>query len=110
MPVMAILVPDVIEFWNKLHHKWIKLFGSDLSSIDKLFGIINDEDDWLLKNQILLMARRYICICKYRESPLSVRVFDILMRDTARLEETLARQRGNLGVHYMKWDKAGIYT
>ena len=102
--------PDVIEFWNKLHHKWIKLIGSDLSSIDKLFGIINDEDDWLLKNQILLMARRYICICKYRESPLSVRVFDILMRDTARLEETLARQRGNLGVHYMKWDKAGIYT
>ena len=36
------------------------------------------------------------------------------MGDTARLEETLARQRGNLGVHsgvhYMKWDKAGIYT
>ena len=25
-------------------------------------------------------------------------------------EMTLARQRGNLGVHYMKWDKAGIYT
>ena len=101
--------PDVIVFWNKLHNKWINLFGSELSSTDKLFGIIiNDEDDWLLKNQILLMARRYIYICKYRGSPLSLRVFESLMRETARLEETLARQRGNLAVHYMKWDKANI--
>ena len=102
--------PEVIIFWNELKRKWHVLFD-EITNVEKLFGILNhDDEDWILKNQILLVARRYICICKYRGSPLSISVFDILLRDTARLEETLARQKGSLGFHYRKWDKAGIYT
>lgn len=102
----------MIVFWNELKHKWGQLYRNNLTVTDKLFGIYingDDNDDWLLKNQILLTARRYIYICRYRGAPLSIGVFDLLLRDTARLEETLARQRESLEFHYRKWDKTGIY-
>ena len=102
--------PDVMEFWHSFQRKWNGLFDG-ISDIEKLFGILDsDIDDWQMKNQLLLIARRYICNCRYNGSPLSVRVFDILLRDTARLEETLASQRDKLEIHFQKWANAGIYT
>ena len=103
--------PGVISFWNDLRARWSAVFDT-ITNFEKMFGILNQHNDeeWMLKNQILLVARRYIYISRHKGSPLSIDVFDLLLRDTARIEETLARQKGNLGFHYMKWEKTGIYT
>ena len=60
-----------------------------------------------LKNHLLLIAKRYIYISRCKGSPLSVNVFNILLKDTARLEEIIARQKGKLEFHYKKWSAAG---
>ena len=102
--------PEVKIFWEEVIRKWNFLF-EQVSNIEKLFGILDyDIDDYQMKNQILLTVRRYICMCKYRESSLSITVFNILLKDTARLEEELAKQRGSLGIHYQKWEKSEIYN
>ena len=65
-------------------------------------------DDWQMKNQLLLIARRSICMSKYRESPLSFGVFKLILKDTARLEEVLAGQKDKLEFHFQKWANIDI--
>ena len=109
MDHMLVECPKVNEFWMEFVER-SNLFHS-LSRNDKLFGIWDvNSDDLQMKNQLLLIARRYICTSKYRESPLSYGVFKILLKDTARLEEILAGQRDKLEIHFQKWANIDIYT
>ena len=93
--------------WSSFISQWNFIFH-DISDDEKLFGIIDEKsENWELKNHLLLIAKRYIYIARCKGSPLSVRVFNILLKDTARLEEIIARQKGKLVFHYKKWSAAG---
>jgi len=97
--------PKVNDFWLEFLVNWNFLFCS-LTPNEKLFGI--DDDNCKLKNQLLMIARRFIYICRCRGSTLSVRAFNNVVRDTIRLEEIIARQRGKLDLHYEKWALIGV--
>ena len=61
---------EVNMFWEKFRLFWNVIFPN-LSSNDKPFGILNDDsENWRLKNQLLLSARRYIFIGRCRGSSL----------------------------------------
>ena len=48
-----------------------------------LFGILGDDNEnWRLKNQLLLSAKRFIFIGKCRGSPLSIDAFNTLLKST----------------------------
>ena len=99
---MIVECPKVNEFWLEFV-EGSNMFNN-LSRNDKLFGILEmKSDNWQMKNQLLLIARRYICMSKYRESPLLFGVFKLILKDTARLEEVLAGQKDKLEFHYQKW-------
>ena len=95
---------NVVEkFWSSFISQWDFIFH-DISDDEKLFGIIDEKsENWELKNHLLLIAKRYIYIDRCKGSTLSVRVFNVLLKDTARLEEIIARQKGKLVFHYKKW-------
>ena len=108
MDHMIVECPKVNEFWLEVVER-SNMFHN-LSRNEKLFGILEmTSDDWQMKNQFLLIARRYICMSKYRESPLSVGVFKLILKDTARLEEeVLAGQKDKLEFHFQKWANIDI--
>ena len=55
---------DVSPFWNERKENGMFCLMKSLI-LKKLFGIFNHNDkDLILKNQILLVPLRYICICK----------------------------------------------
>ena len=64
---------------------------------EKLFGIIDEKsENWELKNHLLLIAKRYIYIARCKGSPLSIRVFNVSLKDTARMEAIIAKQKVKL--------------
>ena len=87
---------NVNNFWLEFLVSWNFLY-SNITPKEKLFGIDNDADNWKLKNQLLMIARRFIYICRCRGSTLSMIAFNNVVRDTTRLEEIIARQRGEAG-------------
>ena len=107
MDHMLVECPKVNDFWMELMER-SNMFRN-LSRNDKLFGIWDmNSHDWQMRNQLLLIARRYICMSKYRESPLSFGAFKIIVKDTARLEEVLAGQKNRLEFHFQKWANSDI--
>ena len=93
----------VDQFWQELITFWDILFHN-LSVTEKLFGILeSDTENWILKNQLLFVAKRYIYISRCRDSLLSMRAFNILVKDTMKLECIIAKQKGKLDLHYQKW-------
>ena len=95
---------EVDQFWQELITLWDFLFH-DLSVTEKLFGILkSDTEHWILKNQLLFVAKRYIYLGRCHESSFSVRAFDISVKDTMKLEHIIAKQKGKLALHYQKWN------
>jgi len=106
---LFIYCPEVDNFWQQFLHKWSELFDT-ISILEKCFGLLNDDiENWQVKNQLLMIARRYIYMCKYSGSSLSISVFGTLVKDTARIERVLAEQKGRLDFHYQKWSKIGVF-
>ena len=94
---------EVDKFWQEVITFWDILFHG-LSVTEKIFGIFeSDIENWMLKNQLLLVARRYIYLGRCRESPFSLRAFNNLVKDTMKLEHIIAKQKGKLALHYQKW-------
>ena len=93
---------EVNKFWQEVITFWDILFHG-LSVTEKIFGILeSDIENWMLKNQLLLVARRYIYLGRCRESPFSLRAFNNLVKDTMKLEHIIAKQKGKLALHYQK--------
>ena len=95
-------------FWENFRLFWNVIFPN-LSFNDKLFGILDeDNENWRLKNQLLLSARRYIFIGRCRGSPLSIDAFNTLLKGTERLEEMIARDKDKLDLHIAKWSTVNM--
>ena len=99
---------EVNMFWENFRLFWNVIFPN-LSFNDKLFGILDeDNENWRLKNQLLLSARRYIFIGRCRGSPLSIDAFNTLLKSTERLEEMIARDKDKLDLHIAKWSTVNM--
>jgi len=76
------------------------------SLLDILFGKFDLEKDFLLVNQILLLAKYFIYKCKLFNVIPSLLVFKAKLKVTYmyKVELYIAKQKGILRNHYSKWD------
>jgi len=74
------------------------------SLLDILFGKFELEKDFLLVNHILLLAKYFIFKCKLLKVIPSLLVFKAKLKATYKLELYIAKEKGILLNHYIKWD------
>ena len=63
---LLITCPFANDFWLDFicWFRNVKIFLDGLSNIDKLFGIWNREEDFLLLNHLLIIAKKHIYECR----------------------------------------------
>lgn len=87
---------------------WCKNMGiilEELSQTDKLFGIWDREDDFLILNQLLITAKQYIYDCRRNTVRPSLRVFCTKLTYVYQLESQIAKLNNKEPSHILKWRK-----
>ena len=69
-----------------------------------LFGLINDAKDLLLQN-LLLIARHYIYICKQRDMRPNVQMYTQIIQRTVEIERQIAKDHNSLDTFKKKWSR-----
>ena len=77
----------------------------ELSKIDKLFGIWKREEDFLLLNHLLIVAKKYIYECRKNSTRPSFRVFCKTLAYVHRLELQVMKSNNKESSHNLKWRK-----
>ena len=75
-----------------------------LSEIDIIFGT-RSKDHWKLINHLILIAKQTIYHARVKNILPSFENFKSRVLSIAKIESTIAKSRGKLGIHYQKWDK-----
>ena len=92
-------------FWKEML-SWIAVEANivlNVSLLDILFGKFDLEKDSLLVNHILLLAKYFIYKCKLSKVIPSLLVFKAKLKATFKVELYIAKQKGILRNHYIKW-------
>ena len=93
-------------FWKELL-SWIAVEANivlNASLLDILFGKFDLENDFLLVNHILLLAKYFIYKCKLSKVIPSLLVFKAKLKATYKVELYIAKEKRILPNHYKKWD------
>ena len=69
-----------------------------------LFGLINDTKDLLLQN-LLVIARHYIYICKQRDMRPNVQMYTQIIQRTVEIERQIAKDHNSLDTFKKKWSR-----
>ena len=72
------------------------ILGSNLTSANVLYGVIDNSKFCTLLNFALLVAKFYIYRCSLDEAPLFFPVFETELREKARIEYDIAKEKGYL--------------
>ena len=87
---------------------WCKNIGiilKELSQTNKLFGIWDRKDDFLILNQLLITAKQYIYDCRRNTVRPSLKVFCIKPAYVYQLESQIAKLNNKEPSHVLKWKK-----
>ena len=76
----------------------------DFSLIDVLFGKFDIDEDFIVINHILLLAKFYIYRSKLDNTKPSLEVFKAKLKAIFNIEFLIAKRNGKLAQHYKKWD------
>jgi len=76
-----------------------------LSNDDKLFGIWNREEDFLLLNRLLIIAKKHIYECRKKSARPSFRVFCKTLAYVYQLESQVMKSSNKESSHNLKWKK-----
>ena len=69
-----------------------------------MFGLFGFEYSFEALNHIVLLAKRTIFYCRYKDIKPKLAVFLALLRKTINIEEFLAKQKNTLHIHLNKWE------
>ena len=99
--------PFTNDFWLELicWGRNVNIVLDGLSNIDKLFGIWNREEDFLLLNHLLIVAKKYIYECRKNSTRPSFRVFYKKMAYVYQLESQVMKSNNKESSHNLKWRK-----
>jgi len=74
-----------------------------LTLINILFGVSNE--DFLILNHLLLIAKYFIYKCKLNKTKPTLRVFFEKIKLVYHIERKIAKRNDRLHRHYRKWEK-----
>ena len=88
---------------------WLAILNNeilDFSLIDVLFGKFDIDEDFIVINHILLLAKFYIYTnrSKLDNTKPSLEVFKAKLKATFNIEFLIAKRNGKLVQHYKKWE------
>ena len=72
-----------------------------------LFGVFDVEDDWIMLNHLILIAKYYIYTCKLKKANLSLRVYKAKIRAVYQVEKRW--QRGGTKCQNIMGNGRGFY-
>ena len=79
-------------------------WNSRFSLIDVLFGKFDIDEDFIVINHIILLAKFYIYRSKLDNTKPSLEVFKAKLKATLNIEFVIAKRNGKLAQHYKKWE------
>ena len=97
----------ITEFFWKEVLSWLAILNNeivDFSLIDVLFGKFDIDEDFIVINHILLLAKFYIYRSKLDNTKPSLEVFKTKLKAIFNIEFLIAKRNGKLAQHYKKWD------
>ena len=99
--------PFTNDFWLDLicWCRNVNIALDGLSNIDKLSGIWNREEDFLLLNHLLIVAKKYIYECRKNSTRPSFRVFCKILAYVYQLESQVMKSNNKESIHNLKWRK-----
>ena len=77
----------------------------ELSEIDKLFGVWNRREDFLLLNHLLFLTKKHIYECCRNNTRPSLQVFLKTLVYIYELEFQVMKSKNKVDSHNMKWRK-----
>ena len=72
--------------------------------IDVLFGKFDIDEDFIVINYMLLLAKFFIYRSKLDNTKPSLEVFKAKLKATLNIEFVIAKRNGQLAQHYKKWE------
>ena len=91
-----------VTFWEAFC-SWlgeIKINSHLFTITEILFGVFDVEDDWIILNHLILIAKYYIYTCKLKKVNPSLRVYKAKIRAVYQVEKKVATRRNKLTKHY----------
>jgi len=73
--------------------------------VNILFGAYNENEDNIILNHLILMAKFYIYKCKLTSTNPSLKVFIAKTKTVYQIERQIATKHDKLLKHYEKWKK-----
>ena len=104
---LLITCPFTNDFWLDFicWCRNVNIAVDGLSNIDKLFGIWNREEDFLLLNHLLIVAKKCIYECRKNSTRQSFRVFCKTLAYVYQLESQVMKSNNKESSHNLKWKK-----
>ena len=104
---LLITCPFTNDFWLDFicWCRNVNIVLDGLSNVDKLFGIWNREEDFLLLNHPLIIAKNHIYECRNNSSRPSFRVFCKTLPYVYQLEFQVIKSNNKESSHNIKWRK-----
>ena len=72
---------------------------------DIFFGVLNVQEDFIILNHMILIAKVYIYKCKLNSVNPSLRVYKAKIRETFYVEKKIAGRRNKVTTLFQKWGK-----
>jgi len=104
---LLITCPFTNDFWLDFTC-WcrnVTIVSDGLSNIDKLFGIWKREEDFLLLNHLLIIAKKHIYECRKNNTRPSFRVCCKTLAYVYQLESQVMKSNNKESSHNLKWRK-----
>lgn len=76
-----------------------------LTLINILFGVFDDNEDFVILNHLILIAKYFIYKCKLIKIKPTIRVFFEKIKLVCHIERKIAKRNDRLHKHYEKWGK-----
>ena len=99
---------DVTKTFWEAFCSWLgefKINSHPFTITEILFGVFDVEDDWIILNHLILIAKYYIYTCKLKKVNPSLQVCKAKIRAVYQVEKKIATRRNKLTKHYGKWER-----
>ena len=86
---------------------WLAILNNeivDFSLIDVLFGKFDIDEDFIVINHILFLAKCYLYTSKLDNTKPSLEAFKARLKATFNIKFLIAKRNGKLAQHYKKWE------
>ena len=104
---------DVTKTFWEAFYSWLsecKINSHPFTIMDIFFGVFDTEEDFIILNHLILIAKYYIYKCKLNLVNPSLRVYKAKIRAVYQVEKKIAARRNKLTKHFEKWERLLPYV